>query len=152
MLAGAPVKHCLFNCGTAQAGGLGGAYVFTRSGGSWTQQAELASSDGQSAGFGGSVAINGTTAIVVQTYSNSQLFGSASCFARSGSNWSLQATLKPSDFRVGDALGEVAVSGASAVFGAPGKITGKGAAYVFAQAGTNWSQQAELSGFGRYQR
>jgi hypothetical protein len=41
--------------------GTGAAYVFVRSGSTWTQQAKLASSGG---GFGNSVTLSGSTALV----------------------------------------------------------------------------------------
>jgi hypothetical protein len=45
--------------------GQGAAYVFTRSGASWTQQAKLASADGAGFdGFGNSIAIDGDTVVV----------------------------------------------------------------------------------------
>ena len=143
VLAGAPIKDCQFNCGTPSAGGLGGAYVFAFSGSSWSQQAELASSDG-GGDFGYSVAVSGTTAIVVENYNNSFLTGAAFAFVRSGSNWTQQAKLLASDRVAGNGITAAAVSGNSALFGVPEKNGAQGEAYVFVQTGTNWTQQAEL--------
>lgn len=43
----------------------GSAYVFTRSGGTWTQQAELTASDGEVGdGFGFSVSVYGDTTVI----------------------------------------------------------------------------------------
>ena len=39
----------------------------------------------------------------------------------------------------------MAISGSTAVVGAPAKDSRAGAAYVFERAGTEWSQQAELT-------
>ena len=144
VLAGAPVKNCQFNCGTPAAGGLGGAYVFAFSGSSWSQQAELASSDGGGA-FGCSVAVSGTTAIVVENYNNSSLMGAAFAFVRSGSSWTQQAKLSGSDLVVGDGLIAAAVNGSLALFGAPGKNSNQGAAYAFVQTGTTWTQNGKLT-------
>ncbi|MGD0302132.1 MAG: hypothetical protein ABSE86_34055 [Bryobacteraceae bacterium] len=143
LVSGAPDKSCQFNCGTPSAGGLGGAYVFAFSGSSWSQQAELASSDG-GGGFGCSVAVSGTTAIVVENYNNSSLMGAAFAFVRSGSNWALQSKLAASDLVVGDGVIPAAVNGSFALFGVPGKNGAQGEAYVFIQTGTVWTQQAEL--------
>ena len=45
--------------------GTGAAYVFSDAGGTWTQQAELTASDGATGdGFGSSVALSGSTALV----------------------------------------------------------------------------------------
>ena len=144
LLAGAPVKNCQFNCGTPSAGGLGGAYVFAFSDSSWSQQAELASSDG-GGGFGYSVAVSGTTAIVAENYNNSSLMGAAFAFVQSGSDWTQQAKLTASDLVVGNGLTAAAVSGNLALFGVPEKNGNRGEAYVFVQTGTAWTQQAELT-------
>jgi uncharacterized protein (TIGR03437 family) len=126
-----------------KAQGVGAAYVFARSGASWSQQAELASADGGGA-FGNSVALSGSTAVVGEPF-NSQEIGAAFVFVRSGSNWAQQAVLTASDRAPGDEFGwSVAVSGSLALAGAPQKTSEQGAAYAFAQAGTNWTQQAEL--------
>ncbi len=143
VLAGAPSKTCQFNCGTSRAGGLGGAYVFIRTGTSWSQQAALVSSDGGGS-FGYSVAVSGTTAIVLENYNNSFLTGAAFAFVRAGTNWPQQAKLAASDLVVGDGLATAAVSGSAALIGAPTKTGGQGAVYAFVQTGTNWTQQAKL--------
>ncbi len=144
VLAGAPVKNCLFSCGTAQAGGFGLAYVFARSGSSWIQQAELSSSDGGGA-FGGSVAVSGNTAVVGEI-ANVQLVGAAFVFVRSGSTWTPQTTLIASDHSIGEEFGTaVAVSGNLAVIGVPQKNNGQGVFYVFSQSGSAWTQQAEMT-------
>jgi uncharacterized protein (TIGR03437 family) len=143
LVVGAPVKNCQFNCGTPSAGGVGGAYVFAFSDSSWSQQAELASSDG-GGGFGYSVAVSGSTAIVVENYNESSLKGAAFAFVGSGSDWTQQAKLSGSDLVTGDGLTSAAVNGSFALFGAPGNNGAQGEAYVFAQSGTNWAQQAEL--------
>jgi FG-GAP repeat len=144
VLTGAPVKNCQFNCGTPAARGVGGAYVFAFSGSSWSQQAELASSDGGGA-FGCSVAVSGTTAIVVENYNESSLMGAAFAFVRSGSNWTQQAKLAASDLVVGDGLIAAAVNGSFAVFGVPEKNSAQGAVYAFVQVGTTWTQNGKLT-------
>lgn len=157
------------------AANSGAAYVFVRDGTNWTQQAYLkASNTGANDNFGWSVAISGDTVVVgaPQESSNATgvngdqgdnsapIAGAAYVFVRSGTNWSQQAYLKPSnsgpDYNFGSA---VAVSGDTVVIAAPGEssdamgINGdqsntnalySGAAYVFVRSGTNWSQQAYL--------
>jgi uncharacterized repeat protein (TIGR01451 family) len=134
----------------------GAAYVFTRSGTTWSQQQELAesSSDGQAYDkFGNSVAINGNTAVIGAMYkivgSNGNQ-GAAYVFTRSGTIWSQQQELTASDGAADDRFGgSVAVSGDTAVIGAAYKTVGsnsnQGAAYVFTYNGTAWSQQKELT-------
>jgi hypothetical protein len=64
-------------------------------------------------------------------------------FARSGTTWSPQAELIAADGAANDDFGwSVAVSGSTAVVGAPGHNTG--AAYAFASSGTAWSPHGEL--------
>ena len=55
--------------------------------------------------------------------------------------------LKGSDTVAGDYLGySVAISGTSAVVGAPGYAGHAGRAYVFTKTGAGWKQAAELKG------
>jgi hypothetical protein len=125
--------------------GPGVAYVFVRSGTSWSQQAELTASDGaQGDQFGASVAISGSTA-VVGAYRNNSSTGAAYVFVRSGTAWTQQAKLTAFDRGAGDDFGAaVAVSGSTAVVGAT-YHAGAGAAYVYVQSGTTWTQRAELT-------
>jgi len=124
----------------------GAAYVFVRSGKGWSRQAELiASGTAPRANFGWAVAISGRTVLVGAPYENS-LTGAAYVFARSGRSWSQQARLTAPDAARPDAFGSsVAISGRTALVGAPGKNANTGAAYVFAGARKAWSQQAELT-------
>jgi hypothetical protein len=124
----------------------GAAYVFTRSGTTWSKQAELTASNGASADeFGGSVAISGSTVVVGASGHDSDS-GAAYVFTRSGTTWSQQATLADPVGTDGDSFGSsVAITGSTAVIGAPGTGTGTGAAYVFTRSGTTWSQQATLA-------
>jgi len=134
----------------------GAAYIFTRSGGTWTQQAKLTASDA-SAGdnFGWSVDIDGDT-VIVGAYAETndiQFEGSAYIFTRSGTTWTQQAKLIASDRQVNDFAGyDVSISGDTAVFGAVQEDTGfndAGAVYVFTRSGTTWTQQAKLQASGR---
>ena len=56
-----------------------------------------------------------------------------------------QAKLTPSDVASTDLFGFVAVEGDTAVVGAAGKNSGRGAAYVFTRTGTTWSEEAKLT-------
>lgn len=122
--------------------GFGAAYVYERSGTTWSQQAELSPSDGD--GFGFSVAISGST-IAVGASAEDSYAGVVYVFVRSGTEWTQQAELTASDGVPGDEFGQsVAVSGSTVVVGAAYANANTGSAYVFARAGTVWSQQAEL--------
>jgi glutamate synthase domain-containing protein 3 len=133
----------------------GSAYVFTRSGTTWTEQAQLTASDGAATDhFGCSVAINGDTA-VVGAYSDdvgaTPSQGSAYVFTRSGTNWTEQAQLTASDGAASDYFGlSVAISGDTAVVGAymddvGANSTDQGSAYVFTRSGSTWTQQTDLT-------
>ena len=136
----------------------GAAYVFTRSGNNWTQQVKLTADDGiESEHFGGSVAIDGDTAIVgahlADVGANSGQ-GAVYVFTRSGSNWTQQAKLIAADGAASDRFGNsIAIYGDTIIVGATdadvGGIIDAGAAYIFTGSGSNWTQQAKLTPAGR---
>lgn len=126
----------------------GAAYVFTSSGATWSQQAELTASDGATGDwFGWSVAVSGSTALVGATaYGDTSRAGAAYAFVRSGATWSQQSEITASDSAIGDEFGgSVALAGSTAVVGAVRNGSVVGAVYVFVQSGPTWSQQAELT-------
>ena len=130
----------------------GSAYVFTRSGSSWSQQDKLTANDAAANDqFGVSVAISSNTVVVGahQDDDGGADSGSAYVFTRSGSSWSLQAKLTANDAAAGDRLGwHVAISGDSVVVGAlhdDDNGTSSGSAYVFTRSGSSWSQQDKLT-------
>lgn len=124
----------------------GAAYVFTRTGGTWTQQARLTAGAAEDT-FGRAVAVQGDTVIVG---SATPPAGAAYVFMRSGTTWTQQAKLTASDGGTNDELFGVSVNldGHTAVVGAYKARTNRGfnrgAAYVFVRAGTSWSQEAKL--------
>ena len=120
----------------------GAAYVFVRSGTTWARQAKLTGPVGS---FGYSAALSGATLVMGSPTENS-FAGAAYVFTRSGNTWSQRAKLTAADGAADDFFGNsVALSGATAVAGAPGKNANAGAAYVFTRSGTTWSQQAKLT-------
>jgi hypothetical protein len=131
----------------------GAAYVFTRSGDIWAQQAKLTASDGHNgAFFGASVAIDDNAAIVgapgFQVGNNAEQ-GAAYVFTRSGKTWSQQAKLMADDGTAGDWFGRsIDIDKNIIVVGQPRGITHTedyGAAYIFSESGSNWVQQAKLN-------
>jgi hypothetical protein len=129
--------------------GQGSAYVFVRSGSTWTQQQQLTVIDGVALDFfGGSVAIEGDTAIVGAPGEVLDR-GSAYAFVRTFSVWTLQQKLTASDGAAGDFFGgSVAIAGETALIGARGDDIGanafQGSAYVFVRS-VLWTQQAKLT-------
>ena len=111
---------------------LGAAYVFVRSGTTWTQQQRLTASDGAPGdSFGASVAIGGGTLVVGAPgadISGKPSQGAAYVFARSGTTWTQQQKLTASDGAENDSFGaSIAIIVNTVVVGAPGD----GSAYVF---------------------
>jgi hypothetical protein len=130
----------------------GSAYVFIRTGTTWTQQAKLLASDGAAGDwFGWTVALDNDTALIAapQDDDNGVDSGSAYVFIRTGTTWTQQAKLLASDGAAGDLFSEyaVAVKGDTALIGAQGDNDNgnySGSAYVFTRAGTVWTQQQKL--------
>ena len=87
---------------------VGSAYVFTRTGGVWTEQQQLLASDGLAGdSFGFSVAVSNDRALVgaFQNGDSGTDSGSAYVFARASGVWTEQQKLLASDAAAGDAFG-----------------------------------------------
>ncbi|MCK6446420.1 MAG: FG-GAP repeat protein [Planctomycetes bacterium] len=135
--------------------GVGAAYVFTRTGTTWTQVQKVQASDPlQSAEFGWSVSVSGSTFVVgapQATYNNEGGRGAAYVFDLVGSTWTQVAKLAGANTTFGARNGSsVAIEGNRLVIGARttyedgGQTIGTGSAYVFARSGSTWSQEAKL--------
>ena len=129
----------------------GAAHVFVRSGTTWSQQATLVASDAtDDDNFGTSVAIYGDTIVVGAEFEDALgvQSGSAYVFTRSGTTWTEQAKLVPSDAAGSNQIGDsVDIDGDTVVIGAPVHTHGvsqSGSVYVFVRSGTTWTEQAEL--------
>ncbi len=133
----------------------GTAYVFTRSGTTWTQQQKLFNPNGlQYDYFGENMQLDGDNLIVSAHYephnTNSSWHnaGAVYIWTRSGTTWTQQQRLTASDKSGSDYFGAaVAIDGDTCVIGANGEDTeasNAGAAYVFTRSGTTWSQQQKL--------
>jgi hypothetical protein len=143
--------------GDQDNGGLGAAWVFTRSGSTWTQQGEKLTGAGEvgPGAFGTSVALSadGDTALI-GGWSDKEWDGAAWVFTRSGSTWTQQGPKFPDPGRHGslDEFGtSVALSadGNTALVGAPRDNENAGAVWVFTRSGETWTQQGgKLTGTG----
>ena len=130
----------------------GSAYVFSREGGAWNQQAKLTASDAAADDwFGSSVSVSGDT-VVVGSYlddDDGNASGSAYVFAFEGGAWNQQTKLTAADAAAGDYFGfSVSVSGDTMVVGSAlddDDGPDSGSAYVFSREGGAWSQQAKLT-------
>ena len=143
-VAGAPLDN-------GDLSNQGAAYVFTRSGTTWTEQQKLTASDGKANDlFGTSVAIDGDTVVAgAPGDGGTANSGAAYVFTRSGTTWTEQQKLTASDGAANDLFGaSVSIDGDTAVVGAPnddGGTINQGAAYVFTRSGTTWTEQQKLT-------
>ncbi len=137
---------------------FGAAYVFTRTGGVWTEQANLTASDAEpDHNFGRSVALSGDTLAVgapgdTDTGAKGADTGAAYVFVRTDGVWAEQAKLTASDGATTDNFGwSVSVSGDTVVAGAFGdaaKGLDAGSVYIYSRSGTSWTEQANLTATG----
>jgi len=141
----------------------GAAYVFTRSGAAWSQQAYIkASNTGSNDVFGWSLALFEETLAVGaageassasgingnQNDDSAPYTGAVYVFTRSGIAWSQQAYIKASNSGSNDFFGwslaltgDVLAVGASREDGSNNSLADSGAVYLFIRNGTLWSQQ-----------
>jgi hypothetical protein len=126
--------------------GIGAAWVFTRSGATWTQQgSKLTASDEIGEGsFGESVALSsdGNTALI-GARSDHESVGAAWVFVRSGTTWSQQGSKLTATGEVGN--GSFGWSVALSSDGNTALISGPydnaaGAVWQFARSGSTWTQ------------
>jgi hypothetical protein len=132
--------------GPADDVSTGAAWVFTRSGGVWTQQAKLIGSGGPPTfnaeqGVSVSLSADGNTAIL----GGNDPIGAAWVFTRSGGVWSQQGPPLTGTGVVGNADQGLSVSlssdGNTAVIGGPHDDNDTGAAWVFTRSGGVWTQE-----------
>jgi hypothetical protein len=126
-------------------------WVFVRTGGTWTQQAELRPNGRVSSLTSGDRAVaadvEGDTAIV--TYNA----GAVLVFARTGTGWTEQARLRSADpIHSGARVGAVDLDGDTVLIGEPFATVGgnanQGATQVFVRNGNVWTRQAILTALG----
>jgi hypothetical protein len=120
-----------------------GAWVFTGSGSSWTQQGPMLKA-GKDATFGESVSLssNGSTALIgARGEGNPNVRGAAYVFTRAGSTWSDSQKITPSTQTATEEFGSsvaLSAAGSIALIGASGADADGGAAYVFKHSGSKW--------------
>jgi hypothetical protein len=128
----------------------GAAYVFVRSGETWSLAQELAPSDPELYQlFGYSVAVSADT-IAVSAFSSASAStpyaGAVYVFGRNGGVWAEQQKITAAIPVAGELLGSsIALDGQWIVAGAPYADDFAGAVYVFERGGSAWTQKARLS-------
>ncbi|HJU56295.1 MAG TPA: thrombospondin type 3 repeat-containing protein [Pyrinomonadaceae bacterium] len=155
IIAGAPSDPV-----QAVPGNAGSAYVFTRSGATWTEQQKLTASDGALFDrFGLAVGISGDTTLVGAPLSDTPTVanvGAAYVFTRTGPAWTQSQKLAHIDFdpelEADDTFGNsVAVDGDALVVGSESDDTSlstgtnRGFAYLYTRGGAAWAAQKQLS-------
>ncbi len=148
----------------------GAAYVFTRSGTTWSQQAYVKSSNAATEDWFGSkvtlsadgstLAVSAPMEDIVIDGTNAADVGAIYVFTRAGTTWSQQAYAKAFNANMNDHFGNslaLSPDGSTLAVGAIGEdsdatgidgdpsrdiISDAGAVYVFTRTGTTWSQQA----------
>jgi len=141
----------------------GAAWVFTRSGGVWSQQGPKLTGRGETRedGFGVSVALSadGNTALIGAPGDNGGLFGKGAAwvFTRSDGIWTQQGEKLVGDCTescANEGTGEIynawfgynvalSADGNTALIGGFRDNDWRGAAWVFRRSGSTWSQQGE---------
>jgi len=125
----------------------GATWVFTQSGGVWTQQGNKLVGSGSvgDASQGASVALSadGNTALIGGRVDNNGV-GAAWVFTRNGGVWTQQGGKLVGSGAIGQAVQGVSVSlsgdGNTALIGGYNDNQGEGAAWVFTQSGGVWTQ------------
>jgi hypothetical protein len=127
-------------------------YVWTRSGTTWSQQAALTQPSGHTNSqyaYHSGLSINSAgDTIAVGAYGNtSTQAGKVFIFTRSGTTWTNQAVIQPSDTANGNFFGwecRLDTTGDTLVVGAKLASTG-GKVYVFTRSGTSWTEQKDFT-------
>jgi MYXO-CTERM domain-containing protein len=135
-------------------GARGSVYLFTLSGGTWSEQQKLTAADAESGdGFGLSLALSGDT-LVVGAYQDdvgaATDQGSAYVFTRSAGIWAEHQQLVSSDGAAGDGFGyAAALADGVLLVGAyqddVGASTDQGSLYVFTPNSGLWAEQQKLT-------
>jgi lipocalin len=130
--------------------GDGAAWVYTRSGGVWTQQGNKLVGTGAGAV---SLSFDGNTAIVGDPGDNNGI-GAAWVFTRSGGVWTQQGNELVGSGAVGPLVSQgysvsLSSDGNTAIVGGPQDNSNAGAAWVYTRSGGVWTQQgSKLVGTG----
>jgi pimeloyl-ACP methyl ester carboxylesterase len=139
----------------------GGAWIYTRSNGQWTEQAHIVPPDelGRVAGiassqFGTSVGLSpdGNTAVISGPYDygagDQYGWGAVWIYTRTGTTWTEQAKLSPADeintARFGDSVA-LASDSNILLIGGDTDDGDRGSAWVYTEAAGSWSEAAKFS-------
>ncbi len=141
--------------GPTDAGAAGAAWVFTRTGTTWSQQAKLVGTGASglaTQGFSVAISANGNTALVGGPL-DKEAAGAVWVFTRSGTTWTQQGSKLSGTGATGTAEQGFSVAlsaeGTTALIGGFEDNADAGAAWVFTRSGEKWTQQgSKLVGTG----
>lgn len=133
----------------------GSAYIFTRTGTTWSQQAKLeATNIGATDEFGGYITMNfDATYVAIGARREDNTFtdtGAVYIFTRTGTSWDEQQILRASDKAASDFFGSGLSMNADATWLAVGATfedgagTNSGAVYIFNRSGSTWTETHKL--------
>jgi hypothetical protein len=126
----------------------GSVYVFNYDGTRWLQTQKLTATDGTAGDrFGGSVAVEGRTAIIGAAADDEKgsYAGSAYIFASDSAGWREVQKLTASDAAASSLFGNsVDVDGIAVIVGASYSRITRGSAYVYVREGTIWQERQRL--------
>jgi hypothetical protein len=137
--------------GPLDNGNAGAAWVFTRSGTTWTQQKKLVANNPVGAaeqGYSVALSADGSTALVGAVFDNNQT-GAAWVFVRSVGTWSQQYKLfanNASNLALQGYAVALSADGNTALVGGAGDTNSAGGAWVFTRSGVTWTQMDKLLG------
>ncbi len=150
-LSGETAVSGAYRADTPAGANSGAAYIFTKSGSAWPQEAKLVPSDAAANDlFGQAVAIDGDVVLIGSFFDDDDgsHSGSAYVFRRASSIWTEEAKLIGSDTAEADQFGfSVSLVGNVAVIGSPFDDDlglDSGSVYVFRWNGSAWAQEAKL--------
>lgn len=129
--------------------GQGAAYIFTRTGSNWTQQAQLISDTGeQDDNFGFAVSISGNNAVVGspnENFNSAPMVGYTYVFVRNGTQWNEQTRFyEPSNQQFSFFGTTVTISDSTLVVGNQSLSSGQ-KVYVYTRSGATWTLQQTLN-------
>jgi hypothetical protein len=130
--------------------GAGAAYVFTRVGATWSQQARLSADDAVAGDrFGASVALSGDTLLIGAPFDASgppnYARGSVHVYLAADAAWTVQARLEAPLGANGELFGSaLALRDDRAVIAAPLASARRGAAHVFERIGAAWNHRQQI--------
>ena len=120
------------------------AYVYVRQGGTFTEQQQLTP---RRDGFGSSLSVDGDT-MLIGAPGVSTGTGAVYVFVRSGTTWVEHRELSPAGMESTSFGGTLALSGDTALVGAPDENGADGAVYAYVRDVTDWTLQEKIAGYG----